>query len=352
MYDFYKNSIKIVTIVSLLKLSMQDHCKMNDGWCSFISVRTTESSKFFQPMYDDPSIVHRIDFKNTSMTVLTREICDAFPNLREMYIVGAKLQRIQPDALTQCENLLLFDIYGNSVKELDNSLFSHSPDLRHIKLSSNQFYHIDTRVFQYSRKLEFLHIELNFLIEFDFKNIPKLSLMKEIHLNRNFILALDDNEVIEKFPKLEKIYIENNLFKCDDLRKMIKTFKRNNIALGYWNLTSNSAHPTMKIDGIECLNRNEYLDVVLGYIKGLNGTTTNTSEFLFGIIEAELKPKNFMVLAVFHIIATVLISFCVGLILFHGYYWHGIVNHFLDENGEYYYYNNYQLQARTEQNTQ
>lgn len=315
---------------------------MNHDWCSFTSVNTNETHPLFHPSYDDPTVVHRIDFKSSKMPILTDELCKAFPNLRDFYVVGTNLERITKGALDKCSNLILFDIYGNFVIELDINLFVNNPEMRHIKLSANRLKYVDVRIFEHCRKLEFLYLELNFLVEFDFKNMVKMFGMKEIHLNRNYILAVDENEIVDKFSSLQRIYIEDNLFKCDNLQRMITVFKGNDIQLGYLNVSREKLHNTRKIEGIECLDRKEYLKVVLDKIRGLKVTNSSINEFLFGIIESELEIKMMndgVVIVIVQLLTAVFIIICTIMTGYHGYYWNKTFEQIIDgDKGDYYYY--------------
>lgn len=334
---------KIFTLITIWLISIQKattqnttSCTMSGDWCSFTNIITSDKNPLFFPSYDDPLVVTRIAFASSRIPILTNEICSAFSNLREFYVVGANLERITKEALQMCMNLVLFDIYGNFVTELDNDLFLNNPEVNRINLGGNRLRSIDVRLFQHTLKLEFLILENNLLVEFDVKNIVKLVALKEVQLNWNHLLRLNANDVLGKFSNLQRMYIDYNLFLCDELSRMIETFEGKRIEMISGKGPQELLYNTRKVKDIDCLDKKEYLEVVFDKIKKLKGS--NDANFLLDIVETELEPKSNQGVVIVQFITTALMIVCTFIVCYHGFFWHQTVDQVINsDQGDYYY---------------
>lgn len=81
-------------------------CSLNStGGCIFKDIKTTEHQPLFHPTAENPLEVKIVEFQDSSIAVLTNEICEAFPNLDTLKVKSVGLKNIEDDALKQCSKL-------------------------------------------------------------------------------------------------------------------------------------------------------------------------------------------------------------------------------------------------------
>ena len=86
------------------------------------------------------------------------------------------------------------------------------------------------------------------------KNLKNL---EDLYLYSNELFELDAQGIVNSLPRLKRIYLVDNNFKCDDLKDYIKIFEANNIERHLHYLPEyerKREYIPERIDGIHCLN--------------------------------------------------------------------------------------------------
>lgn len=256
------------------------------------------------------------------MPLLTGEICKAFPNLKQLDPVECSLYRVEDGALASCHNLFAFKIWSNIVTEVNPNLFINNPDMLYVLFSSNKLTHIDVKMFENTKKLEILDLNNNFLVHFNVGAITKLDKLYTLSINVNNLLDLDENAVVNKFPNLKSLNMEDNLLECRNLEMMIKVFKGKDIDLKQlhgFRRTRSPAYKTRKIDEIECLDREEYFKAVLEETKRTKGDSCPAVSDMVVLGSGTEDDSNLRIVIV-QLISSGLILFCIVFLIWHGFY--------------------------------
>lgn len=261
-------SLKISTIFTYLCLSIHHtnaiQCSLNGTTCTFSGVRTTESKPFFYPHSQNNSVVEKIEFRNSTIHILTEEICVTFPNIREMRITNVSLTRIAPKALFKCEKLTFLNFWNNKLVTLDTDLFNQNQELTKIFFQNNRLKAVNGNVFNNLTQLSVLSFSENLLTDFDVRQFPLLEKLSHLYLHTNDLLDLDEQELVEKFPNLKEIFIHNNLFDCDRLKIIIDVLSKHEVKFREWYQQQATRNYNLStVDDIECLTKDEKITRII-----------------------------------------------------------------------------------------
>lgn len=234
------------------------------NWCIFKGISTTETHPFFEPSYRNRWQVERITFDNSTIPILTSEICETFPNLLHLELRGCSLNRIQDRALS-CDKLEFFSIEGNVVTEINPNLLWYKPNLKTIDFSNNKLTYIDVKMFESTKNLVHLELSNNNLFHLDIAGIPNLENLRQLYINNNNLLDLDETALVTKFPNLRILGLEGNLFQCQNLETMLKVIGERNIKLEpllIFRRTRLLVHSRSAINNVDCFDRDFHSKVV------------------------------------------------------------------------------------------
>lgn len=214
------------------------YCRITpDILCQLYDISTNETHPFFQPYSYEESYITRyvgaISFDNSTVRLLTTQICRAFPYLWSFDLKNSSLNRIEDGALLACTKLQRFNISGNNVTELNLNLFVSNPNLERIDVSYNKLTQIDMKIFESTKNLKFLYLNNNFLFQLDVVGMPKLERLEQLHLDYNNFLDLNEDALVERCPNLENITLKGNSFECRNLESIVKVFHARNITVDH-----------------------------------------------------------------------------------------------------------------------
>lgn len=229
-------------------------CVLYGKSCTFSGVRTSESDMYFHPSAASNNAVEKVEFNDSVIPILTNELCKAFPNLKELWMIDVSMKQILPKAFEQCKKLKVVGIIKNKLTELEPDMFKSNPLLEEFYFKSNLLKQIDGKMFQHVTSLTHLSISDNLLTEFPIHNFPKLPHLQVLYLYLNDLSDLDDAEFVRKFPNLTEVYLHNNLFDCDRLKVIVRTLNETGVAMKDWEkekYTRNANLP--KVENIECV---------------------------------------------------------------------------------------------------
>lgn len=199
--------------------------------CVFSGVLTTNSDQYFYLSSTNNSQVKLIEFKESTIQTLTNEICEVFPNLEELIVEKVALEKIASNALKKCKKLKIFSVRDNKLTEVDRNLFKENVHLVTINFEKNLIKQIDGRMFENLTELKEIYFTHNLLTEFPVHKFPALKKMKFLYISENELTDLDANKLADKFPRLESIDINSNLFDCNRLKLILGILKKNHIKI-------------------------------------------------------------------------------------------------------------------------
>lgn len=350
-----KVSLKIILFVALSKPSFVEgavSCLLEtdsskDFKCIFIGVSTNETHPFFQPSFKHPAEVLAVEFESSKVPLLTDEVCKTFLNLQSLTMMSSFITRIEDRALSSCTNLTQFIIYGNTLTEVDSNMFRNNPELIEINFGFNRLTYVDVKLFEPTKKLVLLVLSSNLLVHFDFRGMPKLENLEHFNTSYNYLLDVDEFAVIERFPRLSKLILSNNLLECGNLKLMINIFEERNITFALPKEDDDKVDPrakkgsvykTRKIQTIICLEREEHLKATIDVFKKMRkANLDNCSTLTVNTNETQSASEEKLNIIIFQFVSSVLIIFCISMLIWHVIYWQRAVNSIFDDNAEYYY---------------
>lgn len=308
----------------------------DDNDCVFTEVVINETYPFFQPNHNDPSNVISVIFSTSSVPILTDELCKAFPNLKQLDMDICSVRQIQEEALNLCANLVSFSININGVTEVSINLFKNNPEITSIDFTNNKLRYVDVKLFEPTKNLLTVDLRGNLLVHFDFYSMPVLQTLNEFYIDGNNLFDIDENAVIQKFPRLNFFSIDNNLLDCQNLKMMIQLFKDNNISIigSYMPHNRRISFNTKVEEGIQCLDREEHLKVSSYYVNEM--LESDTEKNLICPYQPPSDTEEGGHLMIVHLVSVILVIFCGFMVIWHGFYWKRSFNLFEDK-GEYYY---------------
>lgn len=229
-------SLLIFLIITLkYSFTYAAHCTLGpDGWCTFYGVWVTETHGLFNPTTEDPDAVINIKFENSRMSTLSNEICDRFPNLKRLELKNLSMEKIEKGALDHCFELHTIGFWNNKIKDLDKDVFQYNSALEAIHLQNNRVERIDPETFEHLNRLSIMDFSENYLTGFPVYKMKPVPSLKKLFLDSNEIMDLDEEQMVQKFPNLDVIYMNDNPFDCSRLRIILDYLKKNKIKITRW----------------------------------------------------------------------------------------------------------------------
>lgn len=281
-----------VTIFLFISEGNAIQCTLNGTTCTFFGVFTTSTNQLFKPSSVNNNLVETILFKQSTMHTLTKEMCEVFPNLKQLVVDFVSLEQIAPNALQKCKNLTNISFWINKLVEVDRHLFKENAQLGRVVFQNNKIKIIDGRMFENQLKLYELNIAQNQLIDFAMHGFPTLEKLETLYIHENDITDLDENELTNKFPNLKVIYMHNNLFDCNRPRIIINTLRRKNIQLLEFRKEKMTRNVNLsKIENIECTTDEERIINAMQSFTGFQSLKQDIYSHIKSVIDDETASR-------------------------------------------------------------
>lgn len=232
------------------------NCVYEDDWCTFHNLTISRPETVFKLTADNVQNITKLRFNNSSIHTWTSHVCETFPNLVSLEIDQVYLREIAVGALDNCSNLEVISFWTNQLTRFDRDNFRYTYKLKEINVQSNKIYYIHPETFNHLANLEVLSLNENLLKKFPVDKMNRLEKLRLIYLDTNDLEDLDDELLVEKFPGLSTVYMDDNNFDCDRLKEILNTFAAKNISAKVWSAQHKKTRvikPTT-IQGIECYN--------------------------------------------------------------------------------------------------
>lgn len=235
-----------------------------DKSCTFSGIRTTTLNQYFHPSSVDNDIIEQIKLYNSTIPVLTSELCEEFPILRSLRVINVSMKSFTSQAFEKCKSLTILQVWMNNLTELNQDLLITNQNLNEIDFQNNGLESINGKLFENLRLLTFLNVAENFLIEFPIHQFPVLDKLEYLFIHSNNLTDLDEHELLVKFPNLKYINLNNNLFDCDRLKIIINALRRNGVHILKWYEPMHVRNFNVNtVEEVVCLTEKERITQVL-----------------------------------------------------------------------------------------
>lgn len=188
------------------------HDLMFKNVCIFNNLNLDEQQIRFEPTSDlAQENVTEVDFggwyHDSQMLYMTKDVCEAFLNVKKIQATHLGLRHIQADAFKECIELEVISLAFNSLETLGRNVFDSNSKLKELDVGWNQLQQLEASIFTNLISLRKLDVSGNLLREFPIRKIRELNSMTVIKLGYNRLTELNEKKVFEKFPKLKYFFL-------------------------------------------------------------------------------------------------------------------------------------------------
>lgn len=176
-----------------------------------------------------------------------------FLQIEEIYMVEVGLTEFSIETFAGCENLEVLQLQHNRIQKFGRWL-KKNHNLVVIDLSYNLIDSIEEDAFESMKKLQELFLSGNYLKHFSAKLIIGCESLEVLQLDSNDLLDLNEKKIVENIPKLRRITLTNNQFRCERVKNILDAFRPGIINFKYeGELRKRIITPTEVVNSIHCL---------------------------------------------------------------------------------------------------
>lgn len=229
-------------------------CSLNStGGCIFKNIKTTVDQPLFYPTAENPLEVNALKFVDSSIEVLTNEICRAFPNLDSLTATSVDLKRIDDVALKQCSKLTFVSFFNNFLESIPTDFFKYNPHLTSFIFQKNLLKKFEPTILIDLPKLTGFSLSENYINDLSFDEFPYLYKLEKLYLYRNELNDLNVFKMAKKFPNLKEIYLDDNPFDCGKLGIILTALKQLNITIKFLGAKKRTRRYVLSlIENVDC----------------------------------------------------------------------------------------------------
>lgn len=180
-----------------------------NGFCNFHKINLTKSEPHFQPTSDRLPVTKvnmgGWDNSGSHMNIFTNSTCNTFPALRVIHAYSLGLESIQENAFSNCLQL------------------------QELSLSKNKFN------------------------EYPFEEIGVLDNLKVLWINSNEIRELSPTKLLQYYPNLKRIHLNDNDINCKQLKQIIRKLKEHKIDFTTAENVRRRTYDLALVDGNTCV---------------------------------------------------------------------------------------------------
>lgn len=200
-------------------------------FCKLSYINRTSSDKHFKVIpHLATSEINRAEILDSTMEILTEDVCDALPYVTYFAADNIGLIGLQRSAFEKCTKLEVIHLKGNSLKILPSKIFDSNTNLLQIWLSQNEITTIDANLFKNNQNLNHIGLDTNKLEKFSFSTeMPIMKKLTTIYLSHNKLFEVDIETLLEKCPNLLHFWFDGNQFTCDRQKTIIGALDAKNI---------------------------------------------------------------------------------------------------------------------------
>lgn len=197
---------------------------------------------------------------------LSSNFCETLDyNKVRRYIREYAIDKIELGAFDACPNLEVISISG-TLDMIDPNIFRNNQNLEEIQFDYAGLRKIHGSTFVNLNNLTILQLNHNSLIDFPVYQFPILPSLRRIGLDNNALSDLNVEEMLDKFPSLQRIALHSNFIECNRFKVINETLTSRNIIINKTVGAYNGVLPfdcisTIKIDSV-------FKDANLSIIRG------------------------------------------------------------------------------------
>lgn len=156
--------------------------------------------------------------------------------------------------ITKVSKLQVLDVSGNRLRSsIKDDVFAELPELTYLSLRNTDLTSITETLFMRNTRLVYLDLGGNRMGNFDIRLLRYLSNLEILKLDSIEMAELVGFEDIKEYlPELSSIQIDNNMFSCSYLAKLISTLKGLSVDVSV--SLNNLEYMFPNVRGIKCIN--------------------------------------------------------------------------------------------------
>lgn len=209
-------------------------CEQNRDICTFHGLSLTRGGHRFSPVASNATEVKLVIIENSTIEWFSSDLCNYFPNLKEIDIFGAGIEGFDDNALMKCRNLEVFESTGDKFKRIPLSLFHANPKLRSFAFYGAPIERIDPNQFVNLPELRFITIASGRLSHFPLESIRNSRKLIGLYLHGNHLVNLDGTTILEWFPMLRAVAYSDNDMVCRTVRELNELLWYNGVDVYQW----------------------------------------------------------------------------------------------------------------------
>lgn len=241
LFNIFKSSVCEVIRVqcTMNKFELNTHIWTDLGYLSenysgnrtcVISGLTLNSTNYqFVPVAPNPNIITYFRITESTVPVLTSDVCTALPKITYFNAEGQGIEIIDDYVFTNCTEITSIYLDDNYIHKVGKGIFSNMNKLKILHIRGASLELIDVDLFNNLHEILYLKMDASGLKELPVAAMKNMKKLLWLSLLSNELPDLDAEGFIENLPKLQVIGIDDNNFPCDRLAEIINVFKAKNI---------------------------------------------------------------------------------------------------------------------------
>lgn len=255
------NFVKAIIVLSCICFSESStirekpvyKCALDGSTCTFDNIFLNTTHYEWQPASDNPNAVWYIQFRRSSIPVITKELCEFFPNLRYLYLEKLNIEEVKQDAFDACLELNFLALTNNKIKSFHPYTFKNVQKLFELEIDNNHISKLPNGLFSNASSLAYLLIEENNLTEFSPEIVRNAENLDGLYLRSNDLSDIDVEKIVADLPGLKKFYLDDNEISCTRTVEIYNKFRSQNILFGPgYNLKTRYYPQTLLFGGLKC----------------------------------------------------------------------------------------------------
>lgn len=193
-----------------------------------------------------------IQLKNNELVEVPNEVFKGLYGVMILDLSHNSISTLHPDSLKYLKGIEVLDLEGNDVCTLPVGVFKHLRGLRTLNLAYNKFSSFPLGLFSPLTGLMHLNISYNRLKTFYADYLLPLRIIR-LDISGNSLTTLNSVSLKENIPQLQWLVLNDNFWKCDVLKSIVRYFTMNKVDLTYYSM---DRYDVTNINGIACLEDN------------------------------------------------------------------------------------------------
>lgn len=209
-----------------------------------------------------PLQIKWITVYESTIPVLTSEICNKFPNVENIDLQNIKIEDILEDAFYNCKKVKSVLLNGNRLSKLLHSTFDNNQEIERLEMQYNQIRSIGNPATQYHNlpKLKVLLLHKNYLKEFNSMLFRFSENLEVLNLASNDLFDIDEMDLLESFKHLSSIAYNDNQLSCHRVVQINGAFENAGVKISRVDYYNTRFYDVEVYQNIKCLSDTVWLN--------------------------------------------------------------------------------------------